>query len=290
LWNSLTDTQRKADLIAVGSIVDGSETGATASFTLRIARVLKGDPSLAGKDLLAEWALAGGLRPAGSPAPLAPENGLWFLQRQPGAWAVVPAMQGDIRFFQTFVSVPAGGIPAAYSYAAEAPLADKLASEIGAATEADNGGGTDTQMLFWGTLDDLKSAVLQVMYHRLANSSSPNARALGLAGLIRNGDTTALAIAYQQNAVFSNPNDFLLLLAIRDAFRTTDPDAIATLGQVAVDSKSVTASMRQACAHALASIHTKDALPYLAQLFDDGQSFEKRRRPAFSRTARQLAS
>jgi hypothetical protein len=78
---------------------------------------------------------------------------------------------GRYQVFQTFISVPAGDIPAAYSYAADAPLADKLVSEIGAAVEAANGAGTDMQGLLSGTLDDQKSPVLQVMYHRLANSS-----------------------------------------------------------------------------------------------------------------------
>jgi hypothetical protein len=136
LWNSLAETQQRAELIAVGSIVTGDQTEGSANFTLRIARVLKGDTSLIGKDVLVQWNLdarqAAGTRAGGNTAPLATSTGLWFLHNQPGAWVVVPVMQGDTRLGQSFISVPAGEINPAYSYTLEAPLEDKLASEISA--------------------------------------------------------------------------------------------------------------------------------------------------------------
>lgn len=108
-WNSLIDVQQRADLIAVGSIVDGRGTAADADFTVRIARVLKGDAGLAGKDLLVRWALdtsnSAGPRDSGAASPLASVSGLWFLQHNSGPWVVVPVMQGGMFFASSEKSV-----------------------------------------------------------------------------------------------------------------------------------------------------------------------------------------
>jgi hypothetical protein len=273
-WNSLIDIQQRPDLIAVGSIVEGRGTAADADFTVRIARVLKGDAGLAGKDLLVRWALdtsySAGPRDSGAASPLASVSGLWFLQHNSGPWVVVPVMQGGIFFSQTFIRLPAGDIAGAYSYSPAAPLADKVASEISAAIEFGNPSGNGLDTLFFGILDELGSPVLQVLYHRLAAANSPNLRALGLSGLIRNGDPAALQAALEQSSSFSRLRENnALVQSIRDVFRSTDPAAIAILGRMAVDSKAVAAGMREASAHALRSIHSVAALPYLAQLLDD---------------------
>ena len=58
-----------------------------------------------------------------------------------------------------------------------------------------------------------------------------------------------------------------MLSAIRDEFRAADANSITALGGTAVDSANP-AAFRQAAAHALASIHTVETLPYLAALLD----------------------
>jgi HEAT repeat protein len=60
----------------------------------------------------------------------------------------------------------------------------------------------------------------------------------------------------------------ILLLDIRDGFRSSDANSVVMLGQAAANS-SLRLDFRQSAAHALRGIHTQDALPYLAAVLDD---------------------
>ena len=59
----------------------------------------------------------------------------------------------------------------------------------------------------------------------------------------------------------------VLEFAIQAYYRNPDPGGIATLGRLATN-PGVNSSLRKSAARALASIHTKESLPYLSQLLD----------------------
>jgi HEAT repeats len=59
----------------------------------------------------------------------------------------------------------------------------------------------------------------------------------------------------------------VLLRSVRDYFRATDENSIRTLGE-AVNSSNASQEFRLAAAHALASIHTPAALPFLVAWLD----------------------
>lgn len=277
-WNSLADLGRTADLVVVADPTGLSNAGTVLAVTMTVTRVLKGDAGLAGTSISAVWswprvaleygqAQPGilGASPESEPAPAG--SGLWFFKSSPGGWQLLSVMQGGISFSQTFIAVPRGPIASAYSYAATASLNDKIASEVSAAIESGNGAWTID--LHRGILDQLGSPVLGVLYRRLAASPSGNRRILGLAGLIREGSVDALSTAMLAPASLfaSCPLETgVLMSSIRDGFRAADATSIAVLGQAALDSRG---AFREVTAFALRSIHTVEALPYLAALMDD---------------------
>jgi hypothetical protein len=267
-WNSLADLGRSADLVVVADPTGLSNAGTVLAVTMTVTRVLKGDAGLAGTSISAVWTWQPGIlgaSPDSEPAPTG--SGLWFFKSSPGGWQLLSVMQGGISFNQTFIAVPRGPIASAYSYAATASLNDKIASEVSAAIEGGNGAWTID--LHRGILDQLGSPVLGVLYRRLAASRSGNRRILGLAGLIRQGSVDALSTAMLAPASLfaSCPLETgVLMLSIRDDFRAADAPSIAVLGQAALDSRG---AFREVTAFALRSIHTVEALPYLAALMDD---------------------
>lgn len=111
------------------------------------------------------------------------------------------------------------------------------------------------------------------LYTRLASSTSTNQRILGLAGLIREGDASALASVEQAAvsfAVFLERG--VLLWSIEVDFRATDSVAVSILGRIATTQVPTLPGLRVAAARALSAIRGKEALPYLARLLDDPDS------------------
>ena len=252
---SLADLAQAADLIAVGS----------ASGRLQVARVLKGDSTISGTNIAVHWEPRDNV----SFTPVSVNgNGLWFLKRSSSGWKVIP-IQDDGIFNHTFIPEPSGPIVDAYAYNATASLADKVASEASAAIESSSD-PAQFSTIYYG-LDQLNSPVIQRLYTRLAASNNTSQKILGLSGLIRGGSTPALAAAAKLTASLGNYplENGVLSNAIRDDFRAIDANSVQVLGQIATGSTGAGTLLREAAAFALRSIHTKEALPYLATFLDD---------------------
>jgi hypothetical protein len=257
---SLVQLQQNADLIVIGSASDGIRAGDNLNFTIQVNRVVKGDLT-PGIPIPAIWQ-------SNNPG-VANGHGLWFLKRSTGGWSVLPVQSGWAQFKDVFIPVPTGPLPDAYAYDPTASVPDKVASEISAAIEGVPGLGL-LPGLHADLLDQLNSPVIHVLYRRLSVSSSIQQRILGLSGLIRSGNTSALhsAIEAAPELSSSTVEYGILLLSIRDGFRSGDASSVVILGQAAVNT-SLRVDFRQSAAHALRGIHTKDALPYLATLLYD---------------------
>lgn len=252
---SLLQLQKNADLIVVGSASGGYQAGDILNFTIQVSRVVKGDV-VAGTPIPVSW--------QSSPAGAATGHGLWFLKRSSGGWRVLPVQSGWAQFNDIFVAMPIGPLPTPYAYDPAAALSDKVASEISAAIESGIG-----RRLWPSTLDELNSPVTQVLYRRLSTSSSAQPRILGLRGQIRSGSAEALTSAIQAAPALSSSAEYpILLLSIRDEFRSSDTSSVVILGQTTLN-KTLSSDLRESAAHALRAIHTQDALPYLATLLDD---------------------
>ncbi len=267
---SVPDLQQRADLIVVGT-ASGHLREDSPVFLLHITRVVKGDSTIAGSSLSVTWSnwAAGASFTKG---PVTAEGaGLWFLRRAPNGWLLIPVVDGAVPLNMTYFAEPAGPILSAYSYAAVAPVTDKLAAELCSAIESlQDAYSFQLYALLRGDLDQLRSSVVPLLYTRMANSNVTQQQMLGLSGLIREGAGSVLATASQSASRFqSHALEYGILLgAIRDQFRSPDNSSISMLGQNSTNT-ALPLSFRESCAHALAAIHTAGALPYLASLFAD---------------------
>jgi hypothetical protein len=250
----LTDT---ADLIIVGSASGGIQAGGILNFSIQVNRVIKGN-LLPGISIPANWV-------SNESAGAANGHGLWFLKESAGGWRVLPLQSGFATFRDTFIPMQTGALPDPYAYDSSASLYDKVASEISAAIESGAERG-----IWANLLDQINSPVIQMLYRRMSVSSSGSQKMFGLSGLIRRGDPEAISAAIEAiPAVSTSSLEYgTLLQSIRNEFRSADPKSVATLGQSALTSTLPT-DFRESAAFALRSIHTQDALPYLAALLDD---------------------
>lgn len=175
----------------------------------------------------------------------------------------------------TFFPSPVGPVLSVYSYDSAASALDKLASELSSAIESSDGGyNYPLDSLHYGLLDQLQSPAISLLYRRMSSSASVQQRILGLSGSIRQGNTPALLSATQEASTFAAypMEGGILLLSIRDCFRTANAESIAALGQSAAGFTNLGLPFRQATAHALAAIHTAETLPYLVVLLDDSDA------------------
>ena len=268
---SFKELEQTADLIVVGSVSGGTKSGSTLSFSIQVERVIKGNSAMTGTQIAVDWTP----EPQGGPPEAGPPrltgHGLWFLTRSPSAWELQPVANNGVPFTSAYIPEPPGTSLTAYTYSPGAALSDKVASEISGAIEtATASGGTTYLLSLYKLLDELQSPVTQQLWSRLSVSELMNQKLFGLGGLIRSGNTGALQAAFESASSFASyPLEAgILLQSIRGDFRATDSNSVGLLGRIAtqVDCPS---DLRHAAAKALASIHSKDALPYLAALLDD---------------------
>jgi hypothetical protein len=265
------DLGQDADLVVVGSASAGSQAGSVISFALQVARVVKGDATLTGGRLSVDWDLGTGIPRTMTAAAAVGGNGLWFLRRSGGKWELLPAMEGDVAFADAFFAAPLEPLSSAYSYSTSATIVDSVASETAFAIENAPPDSFRLQYLHMGPLDRFNSPVIQLLYQRLASSTATDKRILGLAGQIRGGSAAALSMASQGASSFAGLalENGVLLQSVQAWFRAVDPASVGVLGHVAVDAENGNLPFRRAAAFALAAIHTKEALPYLATLMTD---------------------
>ncbi len=267
---SILTLEKNADLIVNGTATGTIQSGTTVNFSLQVSRVIKGDATLSGTSIAAFWVNVNQDTAGSGISGDVSYSGIWFLQRAESAWRVIPVVQGEMALTGVYFPSPPGPIVSAYVYTQAAPLKDKLASEISSALESNNGYHLQLYFLQSGLLDELGSPVLNLLYQRMAASTSAEQRALGLGGLIRAGNASALAAAAQTaSAISGDPAVGPLLLSIREYFRPTDAASVVVLGKAATDSSNTNVAFREVAAHALAAIHTTAALPFLATLLDD---------------------
>lgn len=264
---SVVDLEQNATLIVVAS-ANAAPNGTTSSFSLNVIRVVKGDNALAGSTITVGWTPTSAN--AGAPSP---GTGIWFLKQSSMGWTLLPVVQGNVPLVMTYYpTLATGAMVAHYAYASTASTADKLASELSAAIESSpHAGNPALASLHYGMLEQLQSPVITMLYQRLSRIGTPQQQALGFAGLVRQGSSAALTSVAKAATVLADypVENGILLLSIRDQFRASDAGSVQALGQIAADT-TANQLFREAAAHALAAIHTKESLPFLAQLLSDG--------------------
>ena len=268
--NSLSDLNQGASLIIIGTPSAVVLAGASVQLSLQVSRVLKGDASLSGSTITALWTPAS--TPSAQAAMQGVQVGLWYFGGSVSGLKLLPAFQGDVPLSLTYFPLSTGPVLSNYSYAPTAAVSDKVAAELASGIESSAVTAFTIQLAAFarGAMDVLGSSYTTVLYQRLSESTSAAQQIIGISGLVRAGNASALTAAIQNQSVFASVPQLnaILLSTVRNEFRPAGLASIVVLGQAAVDSTNPT-PVREAIAHALSAIHTVATLPYLATLFDD---------------------
>jgi len=249
-------TPEQASVVVVGEILSGRQSGNSAVFTLSVVRTLKGDAS-PGTTIAVNATLQ---RP--DDRDLTGSYGMWFLAKT-GAQSVLLPVQTGV-FDTAYYPLSKAASPAAITTRSPpATLDDQIALETAAALQSYST-ALQFHLLATGILGTADSPVTQDAYQFLHTSPDPELRFIALARYLRNqGDTSALAeIANDVDLTPGLKATFFVVPGVLGRL-DSDPSAIGSLGKIAT---SADPYLQRAAATALMYIHTRDALPFLAQL------------------------
>jgi HEAT repeat protein len=141
---------------------------------------------------------------------------------------------------------------------------DQIAAELVAAMQSYRDPSHLTHLAI--ALHELeKTAFITELYRGLRASADAELRFVGLTGLLRANDLTALAEMADNLDLIPKVTTHDHVASAISARRDSSPDAIHSLGKIA---SSPNADLQRAAADALALTHTRDTLPFLAQLLD----------------------
>ncbi len=251
----------KADAVVVGEIQSGQQAGHSVTLVLLVVRAIKGD--LANGTLLN---VSGEVRNSLTAQLVGKTCGLWFLKQNDSRWTVLPVLQSpsllDTGAFVPFLKTELGG-PISTTLLPET-VGDKVASELVTALKQGNLGGLQLHILSSTVTMFGERPFITDLFRALRAESDPNLKFIGLTGLLGTSDErSAMAeIADNVDSIAKLRGSTLLGRKICGN-QNPDPAVVSSLGRI-----SLYPGMAACAATALAAIHTRQTLPFLAQLLD----------------------
>jgi hypothetical protein len=251
----------EADLVVVGVALPGGVSGTVARFRVDVERALKGEVG-AGTllDVVAEV-------PAGTSQGRSPQRGLFFLRRGTGGgYLLVPAVSGspgNVEFFYHLLPREARAVESAES----ASVQERVFLELLAAFEKGGmlpGGGLSILM---EQRELAASPAVRASFARYRASAEPRLRALGLCAGVANGEEAVLRTLTAALRELPAKWQSAVLAELSGTYRSQVPGAVAALGALAAG-PSTEPELRKAAARALARVHTRESIRYLAPLLD----------------------
>jgi hypothetical protein len=250
---------QRADAIVIGQLEAGWQSGYSVWFDLSVVRSLKG--SLApGAAASVTW--NSGLR---AERQFKGNYGMWFLsQVSAGKWGLLGVLEGQYPFEGAYLPMSKNSNAASVTTGSPtASISDTIAVELVASMQV----YTDYRQLiglatgFYGIGD---SAVLHSLYESLRANSDAELRFIGLTGLVREGDVSALAEVAANLDIVSKLHVHQIVGTICN---WRNPASVA-IGYLAAIASSPDADLQRCAAEDLDFIHTADTLPLLAKLLD----------------------
>ncbi len=250
----------QADAIVVGEVQSGRQGGHPLAFALFVVRSIKGDLAPG-----AAISVSGAVGLAGN-RDLKGHYGIFFLRKaRDGQWTLLPVLQGGVPFETAYFPLSKASSPAS-TITSATPLTvnDRIAVELAAAVRAYTS-PLQVHLLANGLMGMPESAVTQDLFRSLRVSPDPELRFLALAKLLRANDVSALAEIANNIELVPRLTVRSFVIAAIGARRDSDAIAIGYLGRIATSSDIY---VQRNAAGALMRIHTRDTLPFLAQLLD----------------------
>jgi hypothetical protein len=267
----------KADAIVIGSISSRAESSTDVSFTINVSRILSGNVSGQTVSIIHPW--VGLLRGTTSSTINQPLSGIWFLKMgSSGTWDVL-TVRGT--WARTVLGLFLPGLPTPpsppYVYAADTPTVDALVYEVAAAFQSANNQDPDPRWLL-GSLYMIDSPAVRSVLTTFSASGEPTLQTIALAGKLERSIPGAISslVSLMPSLSINDPNRPLIVSALRDLWRDSTPAAIQQLVSYAAGLHTGS-DIRAAAIRALAAIHTKATLRFLAYLLSSDDAAEQER-------------
>jgi hypothetical protein len=255
----------QADAIVTATIVQGDLANGAAALALSIDDVLKGR-LLVDTTRIVSWRPPYALPQA---TPITKRRGMFFLKNTGDRdLMILPCTSGAINLDQTYIFVPPGPRPRAFGAPSSVSALDKVLLTIAWAMQVGVPPGGGVVDLAW-EYRQCHSAVLKPVLDGFVQSSVPRLATTGLRALLSDGDVGALQqVEAQQSGLLQSGWGSEIATEIKWYFTNSSSVAIAVLGRLAVTTTTVPA-LREGAASALARVHTRDAMLFLAALLSD---------------------
>jgi hypothetical protein len=277
---SLAVPARAADLVYLTNSADAIVVGATnsrlegaerVSFDLAAERIIKGDTTITLFHVSHPWRRLGAAFSGDATEPINVSiHGLWFLRRSAsGDWDVLPANGRDGMIFNLYL--PATSVvPQRYAAASGASVLDHVVLEFAAGAEGD---GNRIRAAV-EVLRTARTPAIDVVTAAYLASPAPVVQSAGLTLSLAHNQPDAIATLVRLwPSVSTDPSRVQIAAALRDSYRDPSPAAIKQLAALAGD--AAFSELRPAAIRALAAIHTKEALPALAELLQSSDPEER---------------
>jgi hypothetical protein len=256
----------KADGIVIAKILDGAVALQTATLNLDVQEVLKGALQV-GAVVPVDYRLSA--EAARYTTDIARDRGLFFLQNTNGKWSILSVTSGSIPEFRgAFFVLPTNAKPKTFPNGVQASIHERILAELAGALESGGGQSGSGVVDFMWEYRSYPSPAMKALFAQLKTSTNAQLRPAGLRASLANGDPQAFAQVEQGLAGQSTSEVAQIADELQYYVRVADPRAVASLGRLAA-SQASPARLRKAGLTALARIHTKASLPYLAEFLDD---------------------
>jgi hypothetical protein len=282
------------DVIVVGEGSLESSNEQSATIAINLERVIKGDNIPQSIRIV---------RATTSPMCIVPKdsqpvNAIWFLRHLPDgsiAFGLTPKSQ-VCQPLENEYEVPNSPLPSRWSNSSSVSPKLKLAYELAASLEANEGTGPPIIFTMGPfILNAVDSAINADVYKKLSESSIKTVRLIGILGLVQNGDSSQLkdVLDGKSELTFESPwprsykkkgkmvanfhYDYSgkVISTYRHAIigslsyvTNGDDSVVQRLGDL-LESPSLTSEDRRAIGKALMNIHTPLAVTFLAPLLED---------------------
>jgi hypothetical protein len=247
----------QADVIVVATVLGITSTQAVPVWGFRVEAVLKGAVR-PGDTVTATWP-SPGLQDSRHLASSSPLRGLFFLKDAgAGGLQIIPVTSGGDDVSNAFFLRSVGLV----TYSSADTVLDKTFREL--ALAGTQGDSTALSSLL-GTVREAKSRppATRDVCLQLAAAPLTAANTVGTKCLLTLGDVQALSsVTANQDVLFQSDAGVSVSRFVGEDFTNTDPSAITMLGDMIRTSRHP--ELQQAAARALARMHTRPSLPYLA--------------------------
>lgn len=256
-----------ADAIVAASVTGVDIGSDQVVYTLNIVRTFKG--SLQPSTITLTQSRAG-LKIAGVPLGT---TGIWFLkQASSGTWdALVSRPFGAHRSQELFLPAGAATPTGPFAYGPTTSMVDALVYEVAAGIQST----PDDPEVLRGAVDQMNSPAVTAVSLAYMASADPGIKAVGLAVSLQNGLPGAIQqLAQSWGQISSDWHAFDVINVLRGSWRDSTPAAATQLASFA-GTAPVASPIRAAAIRALAALHTRDTLPFLASLLSSSSSSEQ---------------